>query len=219
MHRNRRVYVIDDDSQVRLSLVFLLNTSGFTARSFDGGASFLENASTLPPGCVMLDLRMPGMDGLTVMDVLKGRLEDFPVIVITGHGDISTAVRAMKLGARDYLEKPFVEELVLEALTHAFKSLEASQSISDGRIAAASRISKLSPREADVLCGLVDGLPNKIIAYNLQLSTRTIEMYRASMMERLGVRSLPEALRLAYIVGLSEIRNTARFIEPAQAGA
>lgn len=205
MHQAKRVYVVDDDSQVRLSLVFLLNTSGFTARSFDGGASFLENVATLPPGCVMLDLRMPGMDGLTVMEALKGRLDDFPVIVVTGHGDISTAVRAMKLGARDYLEKPFVEELVLEALTQAFNALKACQSVTDGRVAAANRISKLTPREVDVLCGLVDGLPNKIIAYNLQLSTRTIEMYRASMMDRLGVRSLPEALRLAYIAGSSEV--------------
>jgi two-component system response regulator FixJ len=145
---------------------------------------------------------MPGIDGIEVVKALGDLVQQFPIIMMTGHGDIPTAVRAMKLGAVDFLEKPFSEALVLETLEGAFKTLDAGMDARNRQSAAKARLDKLSPRERDVLNGLSQGLSNKVIAFRLDLSVRTVEMYRGTMMERLKVKSLPEAMRLAFVVGM-----------------
>jgi len=186
-----------------MSLSFLLNTAGYVCRPSAGGAVFLASIDELHSGCILLDLRMPEIDGMQVIEALGARIADFPVIVMTGHGDIATAVRAMKLGARDYIEKPFANELLLETLERSFETLEDGLSAREETASAVARIGRLTPRENDVLQGLATGLSNKIIAYRLNLSTRTVEMHRASLMDRLAVKSLSEAVRLTFVAGRS----------------
>lgn len=201
MIRDRRVYVVDDDASVRSSLVFFLKTLDMQARPCSGGREFLENLGSFQAGAVLLDLRMPETDGLAVLEAMGRRIGHFPVIVMTGHGDIGTAVRAMKLGASDFLEKPFEEQALTEALDRAFGQLATQIDAARSVDQALQRLQTLTPREADVLGGLAEGLPNKVIAYRLNLSVRTVEMHRASMMDRLQVRSLSEALRLVFLAG------------------
>jgi two-component system response regulator FixJ len=210
MLANRRVYVVDDDIDARTSLTFFLNSAGFIARPSSCGVAFLDDVATLHPGCILLDMRMPGLDGFGVIEALGELVSQFAVIIMTGHGDISTAVRAMKMGAVDFLEKPFTEELVMATLANAFRTLDAGMGQRDRQTAAAARLSKLTPRERDVLQGLAAGLSNKVVAFRLQLSVRTVEMYRASMMDRLEVRSLPEAMRLAFVVGMLDVDQSTR---------
>jgi two-component system response regulator FixJ len=202
MLANKRVYVVDDDIDARISLTFFLNTAGFIARPSSSGVAFLDDVASLQPGCILLDMRMPGLDGFEVIEALGERVTQFAVIIMTGHGDISTAVHAMKLGAVDFLEKPFGDDLLVATLENGFRVLGAGADQRERHVAAAARLNRLSPREKDVLHGLAAGLSNKVIAFRLQLSVRTVEMYRASMMDRLGVKSLPEAMRLAFTVGM-----------------
>jgi two-component system response regulator FixJ len=150
-------------------------------------------------------VRLPGVDGLQVLEAMHDRLAQFPVIVMTGHGDVATAVRAMKLGASDFHEKPFDEAALLDTLARLFAALDKQVEADDHQAAAQARLALLTKRELDVLRGLAAGLPNKLLAYELGLSVRTVEMHRANMMTRLGVRSLPEALRLAYLAGVVAI--------------
>jgi two-component system response regulator FixJ len=199
---NRRVYVVDDDTDARASLTFFLNNAGFIARPSSSGVAFLDDVAAFHPGCILLDMRMPGLDGFEVIEALGDLISQFAIIIMTGHGDITTAVRAMKLGAVDFLEKPFADDLLMATLENGFQTLEAGKSQRERQVAAAARLNKLTPREKDVLHGLAAGLSNKVIAFRMQLSVRTVEMYRASMMDRLAVKSLPEAMRLAFIVGM-----------------
>lgn len=198
MSSQRSVYVVDDDSMIRRSLVFYLGTVGYRARPFLNGSDFLDEAPSLAPGCVVLDIRMPEMDGIQVLQSLHGRLDELPVIVMTGHGDVATAVAAMKYGATDFIEKPYDEELLLATLERCFAHLDRSSAAARERADARAAIEQLTPREREVLDALADGLPNKTIAQRLDLSVRTVEMHRARMMERLDVNSLGDALRLFF---------------------
>jgi two-component system response regulator FixJ len=198
MSEPRRVYVVDDDDSVRRSIAFMLKTSGLEVKSYPSGIELLREAKKLEHGCVLLDIRMPGMDGLEVQQELQRVGVDFPVIIMTGHGDIPLSVRAMKAGAVDFIEKPFEKATLLGALDEAFRSMERTDSGRNRAKNATIRLRALTPREREVLDGLAKGLPNKTIAYDLGISPRTVEIHRANLMSKLEVRSLSEALRLAF---------------------
>ncbi|MGX7895920.1 response regulator transcription factor [Tsuneonella sp. HG222] len=195
----KHVYIVDDDSMVRRSLFFALSTAGFEARAFICGADLLEEADSLAPGCVLLDLRMPGRDGMSVLAELGARTRRLPVVIITGHGEVDVAVEAMKAGAADFLEKPFSDAALIETLEEVFASLPERADAERKRVNAASLVATLSPRERDVMEGLIDGQSNKVIANSLSLSVRTVEMHRARMMERLGANSIADVLHLAML--------------------
>lgn len=198
----KHVYVVDDDRDVRRSISFMLGTAGLQSRPFASGEDLLSSVDELAPGCVLLDLRMPELDGFQVMEELAGRGVDWPIVVMTGHGEVPIAVRAMKLGAVDFLEKPFDETALLEGLERGFGMLKDRGERGRARREAKERIELLTTREREVLAGLMRGLSNKLIARDLGISLRTVEMHRANMMSRLQVRSLAEALTLAVQAGL-----------------
>jgi len=202
MNTGRIVYVVDDDAIVRASTAFFLKSAGFATRSYGSGRDFIADVASLRLGCVLLDIRMPDFDGFDVLAALGARIASMPTIVMTGHGDVATAVRAMKLGANDFLEKPCEEDAMIATLERAFTVLEDHALDLTTQDAARAIIARLTQREDDVLRGLIEGRSNKVLAYELGLSVRTIEMHRASMMERLGVRTLPDALRIAFRAGI-----------------
>ena len=198
------IHIVDDDHQVRASTSFLLRSLGYHAEIYASGTEFLAQAR-LESGCILLDLRMPGPNGLEVQEELRQRAVPLPVIVLSGHGDIGTAVQAMKLGALDFLEKPYEEKALIDAVERALEvEGEADERRSIKRTAAA-RLEALSERELQVLRGLLAGLTNKGMGRRLDLSPRTIEMHRASLMENLGVGSLSEAVRIAIDGNLSPL--------------
>lgn len=202
MSVERTVYVLDDDEAVLRSLERLLSSANFEPITFERPDLFLTAAKTFKPGCVLLDVRLPGVSGLDVQVQLNRMRSDLSVIIVTGQGDIRTAVRAMKAGASDFLEKPYRDHTLLGAIEATFK--KEGRIARDRDIAAAvQRVATLSPREKDVLDGLMAGRANKLIAYELGISVRTVELHRARMMERLGVRQLAEAIRLGVIARLS----------------
>jgi two-component system response regulator FixJ len=205
---DRTVHVVDDDAAVRRSLERLLDAAGFHVVSYQSPTAFLNAASGLSAGCVLLDIRMPGVDGLEVQSRLNRLRVNLPVIVMTGHGDVPSAVRAMKAGAVDFLEKPFDDETLLNAIGGAFA--KASRLIGGDReaVRAAQRIATLSPREREVLDALLAGRQNKVIAFDLNISVRTVEVHRARMMERLGTKQFADAIRLAVMATLAP-RNRA----------
>jgi two-component system response regulator FixJ len=196
------VYVVDDDRDVRLSLSFMLSASEIKTYPFGSGLDFLEALPDLEPGCVLLDIRMPQLDGFQVMSELAERKIDWPVIVMTGHGEIPSAVRAMKLGAIDFIEKPFSEETLLACFRQAFELLEERGAAGRRRREASERVASLSTRECEVLQHLLAGHSNKEIASGLGISLRTVEMHRSNMMDRLQASSLAEALKLALDAGI-----------------
>lgn len=197
MAAERTVYVLDDDTAVLRSLERLLSSANFDPITFDHPDTFLAAAKTFKPGCVLLDVRLPGMSGLDVQAELLKMRNDLAVIVVTGQGDIQTAVRAMKAGATDFLEKPYGDDALLGSIEAAF-GRETDLDIAD----AIRRVATLSTREREVLDGLLAGRPNKLIAHDLGISVRTVEVHRARMMERLGMRQLAEAIRLGVMARL-----------------
>jgi len=198
MATERTVYVLDDDAAVLRSLERLLGSANFEPVTFSHPDAFLAAAKTFKPGCVLLDVRLPGMSGLDVQAQLLKMRSDIAVIVVTGQGDIQTAVRAMKAGAADFLEKPYSDNALLGSIEATFKK-DADLDVAD----AARRVAILSTRERQVLDGLLAGRPNKLIAYDLGISVRTVEVHRARMMERLGVRQLAEAIRVGVLARLN----------------
>lgn len=196
------VYVVDDESVVRQSLGLLLGAEGYGVRGFACGESFLAAAGALPFGCVLLDLRMPGLDGLAVQRALAERRIGHPVVLVSAHGDVPAAVQAMKVGACDFIEKPFTGEEILRAVAGALDRGRASRDEAKEAAEAAERVASLSAREAEVLRRLVAGWQNKVIAIDLGISPRTVEIHRGNLMAKLGVRSLPEAVRLALAAGV-----------------
>ncbi|HEY0625979.1 MAG TPA: response regulator [Allosphingosinicella sp.] len=194
---DRHVYVVDDDRDVRSSISFMLSTADISSRPFADGDDFLNSLNELEAGCVLLDVRMPKIDGFGVMAGLQERQLDWPIVVMTGHGEVPVAVRAMKMGAVDFIEKPFGEELLFSSLERAFALLKDRGEKTERKKAAKERIDRLSAREYEVLQGLAGGLSNKLLARELGISLRTVEMHRANMMDRLQVGSLAEALTLA----------------------
>jgi two-component system response regulator FixJ len=197
------VYVVDDDESVRESLVALLVTYDFEVRSFASAGEFLAACSGSMRGCLIADIRMPDMDGLELQAVVASRHPDLQVVIITGHGDVPLAVRAMKAGAVDFIEKPFPEDLIIgtvrRAVELAAKTGKTTASIAEIR----GRLDLLTAREREVLDGLVAGQPNKTIAYDLGISPRTVEIYRARVMDKMGARSLSELVRLAISGGIA----------------
>jgi two-component system response regulator FixJ len=191
MLAERRVYIVDDDEAVRNSLSVLLESKAFAVKSFASTVEFLAAASSLRPGCLIVDIRMPEMDGLELQQHLIDRSLNFPLIVITGHGDVPVAVRAMKAGAVDFIEKPFTYEAIFDSLEVGFLRLTAPDKDS-AKVAAIAKLELLSPRELEVLQGLLAGLPNKSIAYDLNISSRTVEIHRARVMDKMGARSLSD---------------------------
>ena len=196
------VYVVDDDRDVRRSLSFMLGASELRSHPFGSGEDFLEALPDLQPGCILLDLRMPQVDGFQVMSELARREIDWPIIVMTGHGEVPVAVEAMKRGAIDFIEKPFSEEALLACFGTAFSLLDERESSGKRKREARDRVAQLTARESDVLKGLLAGESNKQLATRLGISLRTVEMHRGNMMERLGVASLAQALTLALDAGL-----------------
>jgi two-component system response regulator FixJ len=197
-----KVYVIDDDEAMRDSLNFLLDSANFNVTLFENALRFLEVLPGLEFGCVVSDVRMPGLDGIELLKRMKAARSRFPIVIMTGHGDVPLAVEAMKQGAVDFLEKPFeddrligmIEAAIMQA-EPALKSEALSQDI-------AARVASLSPRERQVMNGLIAGLSNKLIARDYDISPRTIEVYRANVMTKMQANSLSELVRLAMRAGL-----------------
>jgi two-component system, LuxR family, response regulator FixJ len=192
------VHLVDDDEAIRRSAGFMLKTSGFQVKSYESGVELLKDAASLEPGCILLDIRMPEMDGLEVQQKLQEKGVSLPVIIMTGHGDVNLAVQAMKAGAVDFIEKPFEKAILLDALGEGFERLKQGEVSKERKRDAAIRVQALTGREREVLEGLVQGLPNKTIAYDLGISPRTVEIHRANLMTKLGARSLSEVLRIAF---------------------
>jgi two-component system response regulator FixJ len=197
------VYIVDDDAAVRSSLAVLLAAEGYEILCFASAPVFLAAAPALPPGCLITDIRMPGMSGLELQRHLDEQALSFPTIVITGHGDVPLAVRAMKAGAIDFIEKPYAAEAILGAIEAALARLAAPRPNNPAASEAGARVALLTRREREVLEGLLAGLPNKSIAYDLAISPRTVEVHRARLMQKLQARSLSEVVRLALAAGLS----------------
>ena len=205
MTEDRQVYLVDDDDAIRRSASFMLKTSGYRVETFASGVDFLKVARGLDVGCLLLDVRMPEIDGLGVQAEMKANGIALPVVVMTGHGDVTVAVAAMKAGAVDFLEKPFQKAELLVAMNDGFARIDRTGHHAERAELAVIRLAALTHRERDVLHGLVHGLPNKTIAYNHGISPRTVEIHRAHLMTKLDVRSLSEALRIAFAAGWSEL--------------
>ncbi len=204
------IYVIDDDEAVRHSLEFLLKTAGLKVRSFEGAQAFLDVLPEIRSGCIITDVRMPGITGIDLLRRVKELAINIPVIVITGHGDISLAVEAMKIGAVDFLEKPFDDDTLLAVVKNSLsrdvdnaqRNAELSQ-IND-------RLAVLSNRERQVLEGLVAGKANKVIAFDLGISPRTVEIYRANLMTKMAANSLSDLVRMALTAGILKTSGKGR---------
>jgi two-component system, LuxR family, response regulator FixJ len=195
-HRGK-VYVIDDDEAMRDSLGFLLANADFQVSPFESALNFLDALSTLDFGCVVSDVRMPGIDGIELLRRLKAGGSLFPVVIMTGHGDVPLAVEAMKLGAMDFLEKPFEDDRLIGMIEAALRRAEPGVKNEAATLDIQSRIASLSPRERQVMDGLIAGLSNKLIAREYDISPRTIEVYRANVMTKMQAASLSELVRLA----------------------
>ena len=196
------VHVIDDDDAVRESLAFLLTAAGIEVRTYESATAFLDVLDGIKSGCVVTDVRMPQMSGLELLQRIQKSHGHLPVIVITGHGDVPLAVEAMKAGAADFLEKPFDDETLLAAVGAACRRKGSDDGRDAERRELARRIEALSGRERQVLEGLVAGHPNKIIAFDLGISPRTVEIYRANLMTKMHAASLSDLVRMALVAGL-----------------
>jgi two-component system response regulator FixJ len=197
------IYIVDDDHAVRESLQLLLETSGYSVQVFASARDFLEIAQSLEFGCLIVDLQMPEMDGLELQRQLQALGVTLPAVVVTAHGDIATAVRAMRAGAIDFVEKPFTTEALQSGIRMALAQRPKPSGADQLRQAIRERLKILSPREREVLDGMVAGHPNKVIAYRLSLSPRTVEIHRARVMDKMQARSLSELVRLALAAGLA----------------
>ena len=196
------VHVIDDDEAVRESLEFLLNTARLKVRTYDSATVFLSSLPNIDSGCIVTDVRMPEISGVDLLRRLKELKIGMPVIVITGHGDVQLAVEAMKIGAADFIEKPFDDERLLTAVRSALGRWEKGSQQEAERASLLDKLAKLSSREREVLDGLVAGKPNKIIAFDLGISPRTVEIYRANVMTKMNAGSLSELVRMALVAGV-----------------
>jgi two-component system response regulator FixJ len=205
---DRIVHIVDDDKAVRQSLAFLLGSAGLTVRLYDSASAFLAGLSAVKSGCLVTDMRMPDMTGIELLQQLRAKACRLPAIVITGHGDVPLAVEAMKAGAVDFIEKPFDQETILHAVQAALERSFEGEGREDPVVAA--RLATLSERERQVLEGLVAGHPNKTIAYDLGISPRTVEVYRANLMTKMGARSLSELIRMAIIAKVAPTHRAAK---------
>jgi two-component system, LuxR family, response regulator FixJ len=199
---SRKVYVIDDDEAMRDSLSFLLDSANFEVALFETAQQFLDALPNLSIGCIVSDVRMPGIDGIELLKRLKTLRSGYPIVVMTGHGDVPLAVEAMKLGAMDFLEKPFEDERLIAMIETALRLAEPAAKGDAVAQDIAARVASLSPRERQVMDGLIAGLSNKLIAREYDISPRTIEVYRANVMTKMQAGSLSELVRFAMRAGL-----------------
>ena len=202
MAPKRNVYIVDDDEAVRDSLATLLISAGSQTKSFASAHEFLQEAASLEPGCLISDVRMPEMDGIALLHQLKALKLDYPVILITGYGDIKTAVQALKAGAVDFVEKPYDDETILGSVRGAQKEWDEVHENTALANIAAKRLASLTVRERDVLECVVVGLPNKIMAHRLGISPRTVEFHRSHIMSKMGARGISQLVRFALLAGL-----------------
>jgi two-component system response regulator FixJ len=196
------VHLIDDDDGVRRALAFLLTGLGFAVRVYESASAFLDALPGVQPGCVVTDVRMPGISGVELQRQLKARAVFLPVIVMTGHGDVQLAVEAMKAGAVDFIEKPFQDETLILSIRIALDRYARDERRVHEVAEIGAKLQNLSPREIEVLDGLVAGLPNKTIAYDLKISARTVEVHRANVMAKMGAANLSELVRMVCVVRL-----------------
>jgi two-component system response regulator FixJ len=196
------VHVIDDDDGVRDSLAFLLDCAGFATCTYASAAQFLSAIPTMPRGCIITDVRMPQMSGLELLEELKRRGISDPVIVMTGHADVPMAIQALHAGVTDFIEKPFSDEAILVAVRAALAQQQGRSELEAERSRIISRLATLSGREREVMDGLVEGKANKVIAFELDISARTVEVYRANAMSKMQARTLSELVRMATIARL-----------------
>jgi two-component system response regulator FixJ len=201
------VHIVDDEEPVRKSLAFLLTMAGFTIRVHDSATSFLAAAPAISKGCLVTDLRMPDVSGVDLLNRLREAGAMMPAIVITGNGDVPMAVAAMKAGALDFIEKPFEDEALIEAIGRAAERIDDPRERAADTATIRSRIAQLTERELQVLSAVVAGLPNKTIAYDLDISPRTVEVHRASVMTKMHARSLPELVRMTLAMDFNTDRK------------
>lgn len=194
------VHIVDDEEPVRKSLAFLLTVEGFAVRLHESATAFLKIASDIRNACLVTDLRMPDIDGVELLRTLRARGIRIPAIVITGHGDVPMAVAAMKAGALDFIEKPFEDQVLIDSIRRAAE--EIGRSAANDVASIERRLATLTEREREVLSGIVTGLPNKTIAYDLDISPRTVEVHRANVMTKMEARSLAELVRMAIAAGV-----------------
>src|SRR4051812_20461293 len=197
-----KVYVIDDDEAMRDSLMFLLDSAGYEVTLFETARQFLDALPALAFGCVVSDVRMPGIDGIELLKRLKATHSAFPIVIMTGHGDVPLAVETMKLGAVDFLEKPFEDDRLIAMIDTAIREAEPAAKSEAVAHDIAARAASLSPRERQVMDGLIAGMSNKLIAREYDISPRTIEVYRANVMTKMQANSLSELVRLGMRAGL-----------------
>jgi two-component system response regulator FixJ len=202
MQHSSLVHVIDDDEAVRDSCAFLLKSAGVDVRTYDSAAAFLAAVPAVSGGCIVTDVRMPDISGIDLLRRLRELKLSIPVIVITGHGDVQLAVEAMKIGAADFIEKPFDDDVLLAAIRSALDRSHKSTEQDAERSSLHERLATLSRREREVLEGLVAGKPNKVIAFDLGISPRTVEIYRANVMTKMNAGSLSDLVRMALFSGL-----------------
>lgn len=198
------VFVVDDDAPLRKSLDFLLRMAGFQVATFPSAGAFLDKPEHEGPACLITDVRMPEMSGIELMQVLRTQKQPLPVIVMTGHADVPLAVEAMKAGALDFLEKPFDDERLIGAIRTALQQGNERSRRNQQREEVLARRAMLSERERQVLEELVKGNPNKVIAYELGISARTVEIHRAHVMSKMQARSLSDLVRMALTIGITE---------------
>lgn len=191
------VFIVDDDSHVRDSLKFLLESFGFRTKTFESAKAFLDSDAPREQGCLIADIRMPDMDGLELQEELVRRKVGLPIIIVTGHGDVPLAVRAMKAGAIEFLEKPYNENALIESVRRGLNEASATADERRTQLAAAERLATLTEREREVYELLVVGHPNKVVAYKLDISPRTVEIHRAHVMDKMQARNLAELIRMS----------------------
>lgn len=203
MSANPLISIVDDDASMRKSLAFMLQSAGFRVATYESAMAFLDSPPHIGTGCVVTDIRMPGMDGIELLRRIRSGGRDLQVVVMTGHGDVPLAVEAMKLGALDFLEKPFDHKILLTTIRAALNHGEASPQLEEHAREIVERVMSLTARERQVLDSLVAGQSNKIIGRDLKISPRTVEIYRANVMTKMRAASLSELVRLSIRAGLS----------------
>ena len=202
------VHIVDDEEPVRNSLAFLLGTAGFAVRTHAPATAFLEVASGISNGCLVTDLRMPDIDGVELLRRLRANGAMLPAIVVTGHGDVQMAVEAMKNGALDFIEKPFSDEMLIASIERAVAEASSARDAAATESRMRERLDSLSEREVQVLKGVVQGQANKTIAFELGISPRTVEVYRANLMSKMQAKSLAELVRMVMDVDLSALTGS-----------
>ena len=205
---DRQIHIVDDDEPFRDSLRLMLETLGFPVRDYSSGRSFVEAVSAAPAGCALVDVNMPELDGLALQELLNSRGISIPVIIMTGAANVPIAVRAMKAGAVDFIEKPFELGTVLEAIRAAFERTTAPADEDPRVVELRGRLADLTPREREILEAVVAGNPTKVIAYDLDISPRTVHVHRARIGDKLGITGLPNLIRLALAAGVAGHAST-----------